>query len=81
MWSLPPLKTKESLDGPSINPNQVKEGSLMVGFSSPSLVLIPAVFIPENNKDALEDRENGDYYIDEGDLILKCNEVDTHPIT
>ena len=32
-WSLQTLKMKESLDGPSINPNQVEEGPLMVKFS------------------------------------------------
>ena len=53
----------------------------MVKFSLPPPMFIPVVFTSKEYKDALEDRENGDYCIAEGDLVLECNEAGTHPIT
>lgn len=43
----------------------------------------PPVFslaIFKNNDDTLENRENQDYCISEGDLILKCKEANIYPI-
>lgn len=52
----------------------------MVDFSPPFL-FFPIDFILEDNGDAIENKENAYHYIDEGDLVLECNKIGTHPIT
>lgn len=53
----------------------------MVEFSPLFPMFMPIFFIPKDNKDSLDHRDNGDYCIAEGDFILECNEVSIHPIT
>ena len=52
----------------------------MVEFFPP-FVFIPTDFIPKDNEDVIENRENAYHHIVEGDLFLECNKIGIHPIT